>query len=80
MARQGEGMRRGMTAHVHAQLDRFSHLLAGGTAASRRKRAIATLSGIIGALMLARAVEDPALSDEILAAARDAFGKTEPER
>jgi TetR/AcrR family transcriptional repressor of nem operon len=80
MVRQGEDIRRGVTAHVRAQLDRFSHLLAGGTAASRRKRAIATLSGIVGALMLARAVEDPALSDEILAAARDAFGKTEPER
>jgi TetR/AcrR family transcriptional regulator, transcriptional repressor for nem operon len=78
MARQGEGMRRGVTAHVRAQLDRFSHLLKGGTAASRRKRAIATLAGIIGALMLARAVEDPALSDEILAAARDAFGEGRP--
>ena len=78
MARQGEGMRRGVTAHVRAQLDRFSHLLKAGTAASRRKRAIATLAGIIGALMLARAVEDPALSDEILAAARDAFGEGRP--
>jgi TetR/AcrR family transcriptional repressor of nem operon len=63
---------------VRAQLDRFSHLLAGGTAASRRKRAIATLSGIVGALMLARAVEDPALSDEILTVARDAFGEGRP--
>jgi TetR/AcrR family transcriptional repressor of nem operon len=78
MARQGEGMRRGVTAHVRAQLDRFSHLLKGGTAASRRKRAIATLAGIIGALTLARAVEDPALSDEILTAARDAFGEGRP--
>src|SRR6202040_808836 len=73
MVRHGEGMRRGVTAHMRAQLDRLSHLLTGGTAASRRKRAIATLAGMIGALMLARAVEDPALSDEILAAARDAF-------
>jgi TetR/AcrR family transcriptional repressor of nem operon len=78
MARQGEGMRRGVTAHVRAQLDRFSHLLKGGTAASRRKRAIATFAGIIGALMLARAVEDPALSEEILTAARDAFGEGRP--
>ena len=78
MVRQGEGMRRGVTAHVRAQLDRFSHLLKGGTAASRRKRAIATLAGMIGALMLARAVEDPALSDEILTAARDAFGEGRP--
>jgi TetR/AcrR family transcriptional repressor of nem operon len=78
MVRQGEGIRRGVTAHLRAQLDRFSQLLKGGTAASRRKRAIATLSGIVGALVLARAVDDPALSDEILAAARDAFGKAQP--
>ena len=78
MVRHGEGMRRGVTAHMRAQLDRLSHLLTGGTAASRRKRAIATLAGMIGALMLARAVEDPALSDEILAAARDAFGEGRP--
>ena len=45
-----------------------------GTAASRRKRAIATLSALIGAQTLARAVDDPDLSKEILAAARDAFG------
>jgi len=83
MVRQGKGMRQGVTAHVRAQLDGFSHLLKGGTAASRRKRAIATLAGITGALMLARAVEDPALSEEILAAARDAFGEgaaVNPER
>lgn len=48
-------------------------LLEGGTAASRRKRAIATFAGLIGALTLARAVDDPALSKEILAAAGDIF-------
>ena len=75
MARQGEGVRRGLTAHVRAQLDRFTRLLTNGTPASRRKRAITTLAGMIGALTLARAVDDPSLSNEILAAARDAFGK-----
>ena len=83
MARQREDMRRGVTTHVCAQLDRFPQLLRRGTAASRRNRAIATLAGIIGALMLARAVEDPSLSEEILTAARDAFGQgaaVKPER
>ncbi len=73
MVRQGKGVRRGLTAHVRSQLDRIAHLLRDGTAARRRKRAITTLAGIVGALMLARAVDDPALSKEILAAARDAF-------
>ena len=78
MARQGEGVRRGLTAHVRAQLDRFTRLLTNGTPASRRKRAITTLAGMVGALTLARAVDDPALSNEILAAARDAFGGARP--
>jgi TetR/AcrR family transcriptional repressor of nem operon len=78
MARQGEGVRRGLTAYVRVQLDRFVRLLRNGTAASRRKRAIATLAGMVGALTLARAVDDPLLSKEILAVARDAFGGTWP--
>ncbi len=78
MVRQGEGVRRGLTVYVRAQLDRFTRLLRNGTAASRRKRAITTLSGMVGALTLARAVDDPALSKEILAVARDAFGWARP--
>ncbi|HVC60393.1 MAG TPA: helix-turn-helix domain-containing protein [Acetobacteraceae bacterium] len=75
IVRQGSGVRGGLTAHVRSQFDRFARLIKGGTAANRRKRAIATLAGIVGAMTLARAVEDPALSKEILAAAREIFGK-----
>ncbi len=78
IVRQGRGVRRGLTAHVRAQLDHFTRLLRYGAAASRRKRAIATLAGMVGALTLARAVDDPILSKEILAAARDAFGGPRP--
>jgi TetR/AcrR family transcriptional repressor of nem operon len=60
---------------VRAQLDRYARLFRDRSAADRRKRAIATLAGMIGALTLARAVDDAGLSDEILAAARDTFGK-----
>jgi TetR/AcrR family transcriptional repressor of nem operon len=75
MARQGDGVRRGLTEHVRGQLDRFTRLLRNGSEARRRKRAIATLAGMIGALTLARAVDDPALSKEILVVARNAFGR-----
>jgi TetR/AcrR family transcriptional regulator, transcriptional repressor for nem operon len=78
IARQGGGVRRGLTAYVRTQLDRYARLFRDHTAASRRKRAIVTLSGLIGALTLARAVDDPTLSNEILAAARGAFGKAPP--
>ncbi len=75
IAREGTAVRHGLTAHIRGQLERLGRLLKGGTAANRRKRAIATLAGMVGALTLARAVDDPALSKEILAAARDVFGK-----
>src|SRR5712691_10425099 len=75
IARHGKGVRRGLTAHVRAQLDRYARLFRGGSAAGRRRRAVTTLAGVVGAMTLARAVDDPTLSKEILAAARDAFGK-----
>jgi TetR/AcrR family transcriptional repressor of nem operon len=74
VAREGEGVRRALTDYVAARLMWLAGLFKG-TEASRRKRAIATLSGLVGALTLARAVDDPALSKEILAAARGAFGR-----
>jgi TetR/AcrR family transcriptional repressor of nem operon len=76
MARQSEGVRRGLTAYLRERLERLTGMVRGGTAASRRKRAIATLAGMIGALTLARAVSDSDLAEEILAAARDVFGKS----
>jgi TetR/AcrR family transcriptional repressor of nem operon len=78
IARQCAGVRRGLTAFLRTRVDRFAELVKDGTAAHRRKRAITTIAGLYGALMLARAVDDPALSKEILAAARDEFGKTRP--
>lgn len=74
MARQGLGVRKRLTAHVNAQLDRIAGWMGGRRAAARRKQAITTLSGLVGALVLARAVDDPKLSDEILAAARATHG------
>jgi TetR/AcrR family transcriptional repressor of nem operon len=74
IVRQGEGVRGALTTYLRDQLDRLTCLLRNGTAASRRRRAITTLAGMVGALTLARAVNDPALSEEILAVARDSFG------
>ncbi|HWK43439.1 MAG TPA: helix-turn-helix domain-containing protein [Stellaceae bacterium] len=86
MARQGAGVRRGLTEYVRAHLDRLTGWIGGRDAPARREQAaryeqaapreqaIATLAGLIGALVLARAVDDPELSDEILAASRAAYG------
>ena len=80
MARQGQGVRRVLTSYVRDQLDHFTRLLLSGTMVSRRKRAITTLAGMVGALTLARALADPALSEEILAVARDVFAGPRPQR
>jgi len=77
MARRSEGVRCGATSYVRTQLERLAGLFRG-TAAARRRRAITTLAGIVGALTLARAVEDPVLSDEILSTARQVFGSSRP--
>jgi TetR/AcrR family transcriptional repressor of nem operon len=75
VARQSPALRRTMTAGVRQQIGRIVSLLKHGTPAARRRRALATYAGMVGALTLARAVDDPGLAREILSAARDAFGK-----
>jgi TetR/AcrR family transcriptional regulator, transcriptional repressor for nem operon len=60
---------------VRGRIDRLVALLKRGTPANSRRRAIATFAGMVGALTLTRAVDDPALAKEILGAARETFGK-----
>jgi TetR/AcrR family transcriptional repressor of nem operon len=73
-AREGKGVRRALTAYVAERIGALGRFFTGTTAA-KRKHAIATLSGMVGALTLARGVDDPALQKEILAAAREMLGK-----
>jgi TetR/AcrR family transcriptional repressor of nem operon len=75
IARQGAAARRGLTDYVRVQIERLTRLLGRDSTERRRRRAIATLAGMVGALTLARAVDDTAFSNEILAAAREAFGE-----
>jgi TetR/AcrR family transcriptional repressor of nem operon len=73
IVREGKDVRRELTVHVRARLALFARLLKGGSGINKRQSAIATLSGLVGALTHARAVDDPALSREILAAACNVF-------
>ncbi|KGF82934.1 hypothetical protein IA69_04165 [Massilia sp. JS1662] len=64
------------TAHVKGAIDRLMRALPGkrrtgaSAHADARADAILALAAMVGAVTLARAVEDPALGDEILAATR----------
>ena len=73
-ARGGAGVRRRFAQLVSAQVARFVPWFGGPDRPDARTRAIAGLSAMVGALVLARAVDDPALSEEILAAVRGQFG------
>lgn len=68
VVRQGPAARRAFTRGIGGLLATLARLVRGRTAEKRRAAAIATLSGLVGAVILARAVDDRALSDEILAA------------
>ncbi len=69
-ARQGEASRLAATEGVRAAIKGLCAITPGATADERRTSAIASYATLVGALVLARMVDDAALSDEILAAAR----------
>jgi TetR/AcrR family transcriptional repressor of nem operon len=62
--RAGERVRAAYRAQVEGYLESLEALLGGGDDA--RRRATVALSTLVGAVLVARAVDDPALSDEIL--------------
>ncbi len=72
-ARQPNPVRGTFTAALNGFVGILAKLMPGSPVARRRK-ALATMSGLVGAVILSRAVNDAALSDEILAAAAKEFG------
>jgi TetR/AcrR family transcriptional repressor of nem operon len=68
VVRQPRSVRRAFTEGLRKRVDMIRDLMPGRSAAGRRQKAIATMAGLIGALVLARAVDDPKLSNEILEA------------
>jgi TetR/AcrR family transcriptional repressor of nem operon len=59
-----------MTASVERQIQRFSDASPGKTAQEKRRAAIAAWSAMVGAVVLARIVDDENLSEEILTETR----------
>jgi TetR/AcrR family transcriptional repressor of nem operon len=53
-------------------LGTLERLMPGADAPTRRQQAIRLFASLVGAMVAARAIDDPALSDEILATVRDA--------
>lgn len=55
-----------MTAGLRSQLERMAKALPDIDAADRRRAAIGTWAAMVGAVILARAIDDTTLSDEVL--------------
>jgi TetR/AcrR family transcriptional repressor of nem operon len=74
VARQSDAVRATLTKGAEAQLGILERLADGRSKSERREQAIRTLSGLVGAMVLARLVDEPALSNEILTVAAGTFG------
>ena len=64
--RHGGSIRQAVTRGTRAMLDLFTSFAPGRAKALKRERAIVAYASMIGALVMARAVDDEALSTEIL--------------
>jgi TetR/AcrR family transcriptional repressor of nem operon len=64
--RQTPQARAEMTAGLSRQLDRLTAAAPGETETERRRAAVGGWSAMVGALVLARTSDDPALAEEIL--------------
>lgn len=70
ISRQSRPVRDAFTRSLDANLSVLAELMPGRDRRQRRKSALAFLASLAGALMLARAIDDRALSDEMLATVR----------
>ena len=72
VARLAAPVRCAMTEGVNKQLERLAALMPAESSAEQRQAAIVTYASMVGALVLARAVNDEALSEEIMSAVHQA--------
>jgi TetR/AcrR family transcriptional repressor of nem operon len=76
--RQPRPVRRAFTEGLRHRVEVLKQLMPGRSPAAKRQKALATLAGLVGALTLARAVDDAQLSEEILEAAKAALERWSP--
>ncbi len=69
-ARGGTAVRQAFREGLQPLIEILTNALPGFSKTARRRKAIAAMAALVGALTLARAVEDSSLSDEILEAVR----------
>lgn len=73
VSRQPSLVRRAFTVGLRPMIDFLTQHAIGRSKAAQRERALVTLATLVGTVVLARAVDDADLSDEVLEASRKAF-------
>ena len=73
IARLGPKARHALTEGARGQVAVLQQLMDGADDAEKRRQALAKYVSMVGAIVLARAVDDEALSDEILQAVKDSL-------
>jgi len=73
MPRQAPAVRRAATIHIKEMIDLFARQLPDWGQPQAHERAMALVCGLIGTTMVARAVDDPKLSQALCAAALKQF-------
>jgi TetR/AcrR family transcriptional repressor of nem operon len=77
IARLGPKARRALTEGASGQMAVLQKLMSGQDDAEKRKQALAKYASMVGALVLSRAVDDEALSVEILQAVQASLSSTQ---
>jgi TetR/AcrR family transcriptional repressor of nem operon len=66
VGRQARPVRRVVTDGINAFVGQLMQLVPGKSKAARRRQALADFAAMVGAVTIARAVDDPALSKDVL--------------
>jgi TetR/AcrR family transcriptional repressor of nem operon len=77
VARMAPEIRAKVTNGVSRQIEKLSHVMVGDAPEERRQAAIVVFASMVGALIMSRAVDDPALSEEFLDAVHDSISAAE---
>ena len=69
VSRQGPAVRRSVTDYVRGAVDLVTTMVLGKSKAARRRKGLSTYATLVGTMVMVSAVDDRALSQEILDAA-----------
>jgi hypothetical protein len=68
-----------MTEELRPFFEYLSSIIKGSSRSLRRQKALATYASLVGALIVSRVVDDPNLSNEVLAAVAATMHNKEPD-